>query len=352
MIEYRRGDILQADAEALVNTVNCVGIMGRGVALQFKNSYPANFKAYEAACQRGEVQPGRMFVFETGQLTNPKFIVNFPTKRHWRGKSRMEDIEAGLKALASEVRTRRIRSIALPPLGSGLGGLQWRDVRSRIENELSDLTGVKVIVYEPHDEPAVRVAVKSREVPTMTVGRAALVVLMDRYLGGLLDPFVSLLEVHKLMYFMQEAGQNLRLQFSKGLYGPYAENLRHVLRAVEGHLVSGYADGGDAPEKQLELVPGAVRDANAFLRDHPSARERFDLVADLVEGFESPFGLELLSTVHWVASREGASSAQSAIARTYAWNERKGRFTPDQITLALNVLTKKGWLKNAPALQQ
>ena len=125
MIEFRTGDILKADAEALVNTVNCVGVMGRGIALQFKNAFPDNFKAYEAACEREEVQPGKMFVFETGTLTNPKFIINFPTKRHWRGKSRIEDIESGLKALVEEIRQRGIRSIAIPPLGSGLGGLDW-----------------------------------------------------------------------------------------------------------------------------------------------------------------------------------------------------------------------------------
>src|SRR6266446_2915424 len=119
MIKFRTGDILEADAEALVNTVNCVGIMGRGVALQFKNAYPENFKAYQSACARGEVQPGRMFVFETGQLTHPKYIINFPTKRHWRGKSRIEDIEAGLKALVEELQSRNIRSVAIPPLGSG-----------------------------------------------------------------------------------------------------------------------------------------------------------------------------------------------------------------------------------------
>src|SRR5690606_26731097 len=120
MIEFRTGDILTADAEAIVNTVNCVGIMGRGIALQLKNAFPANFKAYEAACAREEVQPGRMFVFETDTLTNPKYIINFPTKRHWRGKSRIEDIESGLKALIDEIRARGIRAIAIPPLGSGL----------------------------------------------------------------------------------------------------------------------------------------------------------------------------------------------------------------------------------------
>jgi len=347
MNEYRTGDILQADAEALVNTVNCVGIMGRGVALQFKNAYPENFKAYEAACAGKEVQPGRMFVFETGQLTNPKYIINFPTKRHWRGKSRMEDIEAGLKALASEIRSRRIRSIAVPPLGSGLGGLDWRDVRLRIDEALGGLEDVRVVVFEPHAAPEVQVTTRSREVPNMTAGRAALVVLMHRYLGGLMDPFITLLEVHKLMYLMQEAGQPLRLRFSKGPYGPYAENLRHVLRAIEGHLVSGYADGGDAPGKQLELVPGAVADAEAFLRGHPGARNHFDRVANLVEGFETPFGLELLSTVHWVASRESVTGAEDAAAKVYAWNDRKKRFSPRQIGIAFETLSTKGWLQTA-----
>jgi O-acetyl-ADP-ribose deacetylase (regulator of RNase III) len=344
VIEYTTGDILQADVEALVNTVNCVGIMGRGVALQFKNSFPKNFRAYEAACTRGEVQPGRMFVFETGTMTNPKFIINFPTKRHWRGKSRMEDIESGLKALVEEVRTRGIRSIAIPPLGSGLGGLDWTDVRPRIVEALSGLENTQVILYEPNSAP---VATKSREVPTMTPGRAALVVLMYRYLGGLMDPFVSLLEVHKLMYFMQEAGEPLRLQYAKAPYGPYAENLRHVLRAVEGHLVSGYADGGDAPDKQIELVPGAVKDAEEFLSDNSETAVRFDRVGKLVEGFETPFGLELLATVHWVASHEGATSIEDVAAKVYAWNERKKRFSPRQIGIALETLRAKGWLAAA-----
>jgi O-acetyl-ADP-ribose deacetylase (regulator of RNase III) len=344
MIEYRTGDVLQADTEALVNTVNCVGIMGRGVALQFKNAYPANFKFYEAACERGEVRPGQMLVFETGQLTNPKYIINFPTKRHWRGKSRMEDIESGLMALTQEIRSRRIRSIALPPLGSGLGGLDWRSVRPRIEVALQDFTDVRVIVFGPHASSAKHVTTKMRAAPKMTTGRAALVVLLHRYLGGLMDPFVTLLELHKLMYFMQEAGEPLKLHYAKALYGPYAENLRHVLHHVEGHFVSGYADGGDTPDKQLQLVPGAVIDAESFLTDHAMTRERFDRVADLVEGFETPFGLELLSTVHWVAIREGATSAEQAIASTYAWNDRKKRFSPGQIALALDVLANKNWL--------
>ncbi|MBM4254965.1 MAG: macro domain-containing protein [Deltaproteobacteria bacterium] len=345
MIEYKCGDILREDAEALVNTVNCVGVMGRGIALQFKNAFPENFQAYAAACKNESVQPGRMFVFETGQLTNPRYIINFPTKRHWRGKSRLSDIEAGLKSLVETIRRYNIRSIAMPPLGCGLGGLDWSGVRPRIAAALQSLTDVHVIVYEPNGAPAAEKMVHTREVPTMTAGRAALVELMSRYLGGLLDPFVTLLEVHKLMYFLQEAGEPLRLKYKKAPYGPYAENLSHVLRDIEGHLVSGYADGGDTPNKQLKLVPGAIEDTTTFLQQHPNTRTRFDRVADLVEGFESPFGLELLSTVHWVMKRESVSSVDEVVTHTYAWNSRKRQFTSRQIALAVDVLSNKGWAK-------
>ena len=344
MIRYKTGDLLREGTEALVNTVNCVGIMGRGVALQFKRAFPENFRAYAARCKRGEVRPGRMFVFETGGLVNPLYIINFPTKRHWRGKSRIEDIESGLKSLVVEIRSRGIRSIALPPLGSGLGGLRWPDVRARIDAALGGLNDVEVVIFEPGGGPADGRVNPSSEVPAMTPGRAALVGLLDQYLMGLLDPFVTLLEAHKLMYFMQEAGEPLRLKFTKGPYGPYAENLRHVLNAVEGHFVAGYAGGGDAPDKQLELVPGATEDARTFLAGEAETRDRLERVFELVDGFESPFGLELLATVHWVVSVEKAGTVGDVADRIYAWSSRKKQFSRRQIELAFNVLTEKGWV--------
>jgi O-acetyl-ADP-ribose deacetylase (regulator of RNase III) len=343
MIEFKSGDILKMDAEALVNTVNCVGIMGRGIALQFKNAFPSNFKAYAAACARREVQPGKMFVYDTGYVANPKYIINFPTKRHWRGKSRLEDIESGLRALVREVETRHIRSIALPPLGAGLGGLDWQDVRSRIESAFRTIANVRVTVFEPRAEVTGYVN-RSTKVPNMTPGRAALLGLMERYLAGLMDPFVTLLEVHKLMYFMQEAGEELKLRYVKAPYGPFAENLRHVLLAIDGHFVSGYSDGGDAPDKPLSLVPGASDEAEAFLACHEEVQARFERVAELVEGFETPFGLELLATVHWVAKETGELNAVRVIERVYEWGQRKRQFTPRQISLALDLLVKKNWL--------
>ena len=186
---------------------------------------------------------------------------------------------------------------------------------------------------------------RSRDVPKMTAGRAALVGLLDRYLLGLLDPFVTLLEAHKLMYFMQVAGEPLKLRFTKGHYGPYAANLRHVLHAVEGHFVSGYADGGDAPGRHLQLVPGALDEARAFLEDKADTHARFARVSELVDGFESPFGLELLATVHWVAAGKATvPDFDEVTAQTYGWNERKRQFSRRQIELALGVLSEQGWL--------
>lgn len=348
VIKYTTGDILSDRADAIVNTVNCVGVMGRGIALQFKKAWPKNFKAYVAACKKDEVQPGKMFVYQTSQLSPPRFIINFPTKRHWRGKSRLEDIEAGLEDLRRVILDLDVRSIAIPPLGCGLGGLEWADVRSRIEAYLSDLD-VDVRVYEPGAAPSAERMTHVREVPNMTPGRAALVALTRRYLGGLLDPSVSLLELHKLMYFMQEAGEPLRLQFKKAPYGPYAENLRHVLNAIEGYFVSGYADGGDAPDKPLKLVPGAVDEAEKFLQAHAATREHFERVTQLVEGFESPFGMELLSTVHWALTREDRPArVQDLVDRIYAWSDRKRQFTPRQITLAARALVQHGWVSSMP----
>jgi O-acetyl-ADP-ribose deacetylase (regulator of RNase III) len=344
MIRFTKGDILKADTEALVNTVNCVGVMGRGIALQFKNAFPGNFKAYAAACKLGEVQPGRMFVFDTGELTWPRYIINFPTKRHWRGKSRIGDIESGLDALTKEIRARKIRSIAIPPLGSGLGGLDWADVRPLIERALAAVPEVEAVVFEPGGGPSDPRANRSRDVPEMTPGRAALLGLMNQYLAGLMDTSVSLLEVHKLMYFLQSTGEPLRLRYVKAPRGPYAENLRHVLRAMEGHLISGYDDGGDAPEKELALVPGAVRDAEVFLQAHPGTLEHFDRVARLVDGFETPFGLELLTTVHWVAAQEQARTNDEILRKAYSWAPRKRQFTPAQIELATERLREEGWL--------
>jgi len=344
MIEFQEGDILHAGTEALVNTVNCVGIMGRGIALQFRKEFPENYKAYRAACDRKELSVGRMLVFDLNRFENPRFVINFPTKRHWKGKSRIEDIRAGLAALVSEVRQRRIYSIAIPPLGCGLGGLDWKKVRPLIGEAFLELPEVRVLVYEPTGAPSPEEMSKEKKTPNMTVARAALLGLMRRYLAALMDPSVSLLEIHKLMYFMEESGEPLKLNYSKATYGPYSQNLRHMLSLIEGHFISGYADAEDNPDKQIELKLDASVQAEAFLRDHPETQRRFNRVVSLIDGFETPYGMELLSTVHWVASREAASQPGDIVSKVYRWNERKRMFKAQHILLAWDLLRREGWL--------
>jgi O-acetyl-ADP-ribose deacetylase (regulator of RNase III) len=344
MIKLIQGDILKADAEALVNTVNCVGVMGRGIALQFRKAFPENLKLYKKACENGEVKPGKMFVYDLNKISNPHFIINFPTKRHWRNKSRFEDIELGLQDLIKVIQRQKIHSIAIPPLGCGLGGLNWSEVRFLITKAFETLPDVTVLLFEPVGAPEATVMVKEQQVPKMTHGRAALLGLMRRYLAAVMDPTVTLLEVHKLMYLMQESGESLRLRYQKAPYGPYAENLRHVLSHIEGYFITGYGDAEDRPDKPLKLKPHAAQDAEIFLSEHKETQQRFERVAKLIKGFETTYGLELLSTVHWVVTKEEALTEDDVIEKVHAWNNRKKMFEPRHIRVACKRLSDEEWI--------
>ncbi|HST59127.1 MAG TPA: macro domain-containing protein [Longimicrobium sp.] len=355
MIRIARGNLLEAPVEALVNTVNCVGYMGKGIALQFKQAFPANFKAYEAACRIGTMIPGKMLVHDHGMLIEPRYIINFPTKRHWRGKSAMEDIDSGLTALIDEVRERGIRSIAIPPLGCGLGGLDWNEVRPRIEAAFAALPDVDVHLYAPAGAPAAKKMPVRTERPRMTAARALFIKLMESYAA--LDYSRTLLEVQKLAYFLQGAGEPLKLRYEAGPYGPYAHNLNKVLEALEGHFIRGYGDS-QRPDAEIELLPGAVEAAEAFIDQDSESRYRLARVTTLIEGFETPYGMELLATVHWAGthgSRDGQATARTvdqAVEIVHAWNPRKQRiFKPRHVHKAWDRLTALGWLGEGETVQ-
>lgn len=210
MLEICSGNLLEANAEALVNTVNCVGVMGKGLALQFKQAFPENFEKYQRACQDGEVKPGHMFIIPTGYLTYPRYIINFPTKRHWKNPSRIENIEIGLQALIESVRWLKIRSIAVPPLGCGNGGLAWSRVAPLIEAAFAQVPEVRVLVFEPPAAESKKVTASTPFSP-LTRARALLIALMEQYLS--LDYPLTTLEIQKLAYLLQAAGEPLRLQF-------------------------------------------------------------------------------------------------------------------------------------------
>lgn len=343
MIEHAAGDLLQADVEALVNSVNTVGVMGKGVALQFRQAYPGNYEAYLAACKHNAVRPGHIHVYKTGLLTNPKYILNFPTKRHWKGKSRMADIEAGLADLAATIRGLGIRSIAIPPLGCGNGGLRWSEVLPRIEETMAALHNVHVLVYAPEGAPAaekMRVATKT---PRITPTRAALLGLLRTYARP--GYGVTMLEVQKLAYFLQVAGEPMRLSFVRGTYGPYAETLHHMLQRIEGHFIRGYGDR--SRDVSIALVAEAEDLVDDLLARHTRTRERLDRVAGLIEGFETPYGLELLATVHQVAceDRRAQKDYDAATEAVYAWSERKrAKFSRNHVRVAWMRLNERAWL--------
>jgi len=346
MIKHTSGNVLNAEAEALINTVNTEGVMGKGIALQFKKAYPAMYEAYRKAAKAGDIRLGHMHVWPTGQMTGPKYIINFPTKGHWKSRSKIDDIQAGLVDLIAVIRELRIKSIAVPPLGCGNGGLDWREVEPRIVTAFEQVPDVDALLFAPAGAPAAGDMATSTKRPEMTPGRAALVELLHRYtLQSFMAP--GLIESQKLMYFLQVAGQPLRLNFTQHYYGPYAENLRHVLNVVEGHFVTGFGDGSAsvAEAEPLSVLPEAADEAERLLADDRETQDRIDRVLVLADGFESAYGLELLATVHWVATEEPVQSDDEIVRKVWEWSPRKARmFTEDHVRRALETLREQGWL--------
>lgn len=342
MIEIQQGNLLKANAEAIVNTVNCVGVMGKGIALQFKQAYPDNFRQYAKACRVSEVRPGQMFVVSTGNLFNPRYIINFPTKRHWKGKSKIEDIQTGLKALIQEVKQLGIASIAVPPLGCGNGGLSWKTVKPLIESAFLELPNVQVLLFEPQGTPEADAMLVATEKPKMTRARALFVRLLELY--GIPGYRLTMLEIQKLAYFLQIAGEPLRLQYIKEKYGPYANNLNHVLQKLEGHYIRGYGDR--SREAQIYVLPDGEIAARRFLENSDDAIERLERVSNLINGFETPYGMELLATVHWVVREnwEAGEDSERAIELVREWNIRKSElFKPQHIRKAWQRLREQNW---------
>jgi O-acetyl-ADP-ribose deacetylase (regulator of RNase III) len=355
MIVEGSGDLLAADTEAVVNTVNCVGVMGKGIALQFKRRYPDVFTAYERACKAGEVAPGRMLPIRTGELVGPTWVINFPTKKHWRAPSRLEWIRGGLEDLKQVIHELGIKSIAIPPLGAGNGGLDWADVEPLIRAAFADDPHTEVHIYSP--SKGRRSVLAAQRTPRITASRALLVGLVDQYseactaLEVSSDNGVSHLEIQKLFYFANEAQPIPRMRFAQGKYGPYSEQIRHLLHELEGHFTTGYGDGAD---RVLELRPIEVTEAGrqqtlAYLErtDSDQTSEVIDRVLGIVSGFEGAYGLELLATTHWVVAQEGAGTAEEATNAVRKWSDRKGRiFTPTHVANALNHLRTQGMLAN------
>ncbi len=344
-VKVKRGDLLKENSDAIVNTVNCVGVMGKGIALQFKQRWPQNFKAYEAACKREELRPGKMFIYDLGEWAKPRFIINFPTKAHWRGDSKIEYIESGLRDLVSQVKRLNIRSIALPPLGCGNGGLDWADVKRLIFAAFKEHPDVQVNVFEPKGAPPPREMANLTEKPKMTAARAAIIKIIWIYRE--MEYGLTKIEVQKLAYFLEKAGQPLKLDFVKHNYGPYSDKLRHVLKALDGHYIVGVGDFSG--ESEIAILPGALSEADEFIRTKGDEElsEQVTRVRNLIDGFETPYGMELLATVHWVVTQgPDAATADEAVVAVHNWNPRKKAILrEDHIRTAWRRLNDQGWFR-------
>ena len=337
MIELKKDNLLLSNAEALVNTVNTAGVMGKGVALQFRERFSENYLRYKIACEKGEVQPGKMFITETGLLSAPKYIINFPTKQHWKGKSKMEYIRNGLDDLLGVIQEKNIKSIAIPPLGCGNGGLNWNEVKPLIEKKLSQLDNVHIELYEPGWITSTEMAAVGEE--KLTKPRALVLSLIYRY--AILGFEITHLEIQKLAYFLQSFGQqDLKLKYGKGTFGPFAPNLRHLLQKLEGTYLKGDIRVADAePMDVLMALPEKQKRVEDYLDENLNEEEmyRLERVENLIEGFESPFGLELLSTVFWVVQENnGQTDLTFVVKEVQGWNQRKREIMkPEQIDYAL-----------------
>lgn len=319
MIRYTTGDIFDAQTDAIINTVNTVGVMGKGIALQFKQRFPANFAVYKQACEEGSFQIGDLLITEGDSLFF-KYIVNFPTKKHWRQPSQYEYIERGLKSLVKQIPELDIRSIAIPALGAGNGKLDWVKVKAMIEHHLSALTEIDVVIYEPQGRFEAR-DISGKKPVSLTPVRAMLLKAFADY--DQVDASLNLLVAQKLAYFLQRLGQPLRLTYQKGWYGPYAPVLNKVLQAINGTYLQ-YDAHKDQPDTRILLIAEKEPEINQHLNLLNQEQQLYaERLAHFVARFETPFSLELLATVDWILQEQPDLTPEQIHQEIGQWTRRK-----------------------------
>lgn len=335
MIKFLKGDLLQSDAEALVNTVNTVGVMGKGIALQFKNKYPYNYKLYKEACKKGELKVGEVLVVKDGDILCEKYIINFPTKEHWRSPSEISYIQQGLDSLKESIKEYNIKSIAIPPLGCGNGGLDWNIVKPMIIAALGDVE-IDIHVYEPDVQiKKILQSEKNTTTKKLTPGKAMLLYLMFHYES--VGDISSLFSANKLAYFLQESGENLKLNFQAHHYGPYAVQVNHVLYSINGIYLKGLEQNESKAFEPLFLNYEKYQEVEAYVHNQlkPQQLDRLKSVLTLIQGFESTYALELLASVDFSSKQEGVKNLEDIKEHIKKWNQRKSNlFKSEHIELA------------------
>lgn len=342
-MKYITGNLLAAPNQALVNTVNTVGVMGKGIALQFKERFPVNFKVYEKACKSGEVKVGKMLVVKENILEGEKVIINFPTKTEWFKKSQYSYIEEGLKDLVRVIKEYKISSIAIPPFGCGNGGLKWEKVRELMDAHLSTLNDVEIMVYEPNE--AVKEILQKEEIKKeakLTPARAMILAALFKYerFGETASVFVA----NKLAYFLQESGENLKLEFKQYAYGPYAQAIDKVLYSLNGKYLKGLEHLNAKPFEPIELNYERRNEVMDYVKNElsPQQKERLSNLFKAIEGFESTLSLEILSSTHFTL-KTNPQIQKDALVEKVQWNDRKQKLiTPEYVDLAYQHLKQHG----------
>jgi O-acetyl-ADP-ribose deacetylase (regulator of RNase III)/uncharacterized protein YwgA len=343
---YTKGNLLEAKAYALVNTVNTVGVMGKGIALQFKETFPVNFKEYLASCKRGELQPGKLLAIKDQTLEGEKLIINFPTKTEWYKKSQYDFVESGLQELAKLIVEKDIKSIAIPPLGCGNGGLKWAKVKPLMEKYLGGLNDVDIMIYEPNDE--VKKLLKEQEVRKevkLTPAKGLLLYALFYYES--LGENASLFIANKLAYFLQRLGEpSLRtLKFEAHLYGPYSVQVEHMVHNMNGKFIKGLEQMQVKAFEPLELQYDRLKEVSDYVKKELNAEHRnvIKQLTKLIDGYQSALSLEILASIDFIRKENPGISKSEAKAKVASWSERKSKLFKDKyIDIAWDHLNNYG----------
>lgn len=323
MITFLTGDLLKANAQALVNTVNTVGVMGKGIALQFKEAFPYNNKIYIQACKKDELEPGKLLtVRDSNLLYGEKLIINFPTKKHWRHPSKYEYIEKGLASLRELIEKEDIKSIAIPPLGAGNGGLEWEKIKPMITNALRNLS-VDVLIYEPNAHIK-EILQKDEQKKSVNLSPARASLLYGLFAFESFGEYSSLFVANKIAYFLQRMGQNLRLDFKPYHYGPYAVGVEKVLYHLNGVFLKGLEQGQTKPFEPLKLNYEKWDMVNKYVQAmNGEERDRLNKLVFFLKNFTSELSLEILATVDYILEKHPHYSLDDVLSAIGEWNMRK-----------------------------
>lgn len=343
MIRYLQGNLLRAEAEALVNTVNTVGVMGKGIALQFKEMFPENFTRYAQAVKDNEIRTGQMFVFLENTIEGPKWIINFPTKQQWFAPSRYNWIEEGLVHLVEIIQEKKIKSIAIPPLGCGNGKLDWSKVKGMMEAKLGVLEEVDVQIFTPNEKVREILAAENKpQKAKLTTARAELLYLLFHFEAS--GEESSLFIANKLAYFLQRLGdKQLKLQFQKHHYGPYSNQVDHLMYALNGTFIDGLEQRTAKPFERLQLKYSCLSEVQDYVKTQlsPEQQSRLSLLLQMIDGFQSPLSMEALASVDAILQEDPFADEEMVFNKISNWNDRKKQlFSQHHIHVALKRINK------------